>query len=259
MTSPVQPLEYSVPRGGRPGIVTAIGIISIVVGCVSALAGLWGVLSYGMMLFVSTVPPAIFTPPPPATTTPVATAPATAPAVMTTTTTTATGGVTTVTVNAAVMTPMNPFAGTSRVALVLVGLTSLLGLLLAVGLIALGIMVLRDSRRALDLHWWYVCMKIPLVVLSSAASLWMTWTMVQGMNTLMTTTTVTAPGGAPTPPMPPISNAAMFGMMSISTVISAAIALAYPVALFFALRSGAVRHYLGAVREPAAPSVGKSL
>ena len=53
-----QPLEYAPPRRGRPGILTAVGIISIIVGLLSALMNLGSVLSgFGllMMLRASTI------------------------------------------------------------------------------------------------------------------------------------------------------------------------------------------------------------
>jgi len=49
---PVEPIEYSVPSvGGRPGLVTAIGVTSIVLASLGIFGG--GVLSLWMMIVVS--------------------------------------------------------------------------------------------------------------------------------------------------------------------------------------------------------------
>jgi hypothetical protein len=46
-----------------------------------------------------------------------------------------------------------------------------------------------------------------------------------------------------------MSDATMVGIASVWTVLSAAISLAYPVGLIFALRNRALRDYTSAVRE----------
>lgn len=46
-------LEYSIPRQARPGLVTAIGVISIVLGSLGMLRSLWQMLSLVGMLFIS--------------------------------------------------------------------------------------------------------------------------------------------------------------------------------------------------------------
>src|SRR5689334_8786970 len=54
---PVSPLAYDVgPGGARPGIITAMGVMSIIVACLSGLASLWA-LFFGLgMLMMSQIP-----------------------------------------------------------------------------------------------------------------------------------------------------------------------------------------------------------
>ena len=248
MTYPAQPIEYGVPRPGRPGVVTAVGVLSIVLGALGALTGLWSVLTYGMMLFAMRMAPATPMPPPPPPPPPAATTPATTPAVVTstpaTTATTAGGGGAGAAATAVVMPMPNPFAGMSPIALWGTVLTSALGVLLGAGLLVLGVMVLRDSRAALEMHRWYVRVKVPLVLLSTAATLWFNWSMAKSMNAMMAATPT--PAGAT--PYPQWGDAMMFAMMSITTVFWLAAGLAYPVALMFVLRSRTVREYCSDVR-----------
>jgi hypothetical protein len=254
MTYPAQPIEYGVPRAGRPGVVTAVGVLSIILGSLSALAGLWGVLTYGVMLFAMRTAPATPMPMPPA-----ATMPATTPSFGATGTTTVSVGTwttSTMTVNASaggggatagavVMPPMvNPFAGVSPIALWGVVLTSSLGVLLGAALLILGVTVLRDSRAALEMHRWYVRLKVPLVLLSTAATLWLNWSMAKNMTAMMAATPT--PAGAT--PYPQWGDTMMFAMMSITTVFWLLVGLAYPIALFFVLRSRTVREYCSDVR-----------
>src|SRR5688572_19508223 len=80
-TTPVTTLDYvHLARRGRPGMITAIGVLSIFVGCVSGVASLWGTLQ-GVGYFVMSQSaalraPAVVGPRPAATTAPAATAPA---------------------------------------------------------------------------------------------------------------------------------------------------------------------------------------
>jgi hypothetical protein len=68
---PVQPLEYTLPvNPGRPGTITAIGIVSIIIASLSLLGGLGSALWSFSMLMISTatarIPVAPPAPPPPA-------------------------------------------------------------------------------------------------------------------------------------------------------------------------------------------------
>src|SRR5437773_10209951 len=61
---PIGPLSYDVPSfRGRPGIVTAMGVMSIVIACASALASVVG-LVWSVAMVVAAQAPAAFTPPP---------------------------------------------------------------------------------------------------------------------------------------------------------------------------------------------------
>src|SRR5688572_6207434 len=122
--TPVTPLEYSQSSPhGRPGLVTAVGVISIVIGCISALAGLQGTLSGVGLLMMSRMPaPAPVAVPAPTTT--AATAPVTAAPVG------------------------NPFGTINPVAAGLSIITSGIGLGLAIYLLVIGILTLRYSPHA---------------------------------------------------------------------------------------------------------------
>src|SRR5687767_10768113 len=87
-TTPATTLNYvHLARRGWPGMITAIGVLSIFVGCVSGVASLWGTLQ-GVGYFVMSQSAALRAPavvgPSPATTAPAATAPAPAAAAGTT-------------------------------------------------------------------------------------------------------------------------------------------------------------------------------
>src|SRR5207249_4938957 len=80
-TTPIPPvslgmLNYQEPQAGkRPGILTAVGVLSIVIGCLSGLQGLGGIASGAMMLVMSSMTFPMGVPPP-------APAPAPAPTTM---------------------------------------------------------------------------------------------------------------------------------------------------------------------------------
>ena len=252
---PVATLEYSYPttQHGRPGIITAIGVMSIIVACLSGLASLWGAFSGVSYYMMSRMPPAVFTPPP---TPGPATAPAGPTATATTTTTTTTslvhsqsvsvvigpGGTTTTTTTPGGAAAMgNPFAHISPVAAILSIVANLLSLALAIFLLVAGIQTLRDSPRGAKLHWWYAWLKIPLVILATATGLWLSYGMMSGMMAIMPT----GPGAAPPPPQMGF----MWGYMLIWAIIPACLALAYPIALLFVLRSRSVRDFYNTFRE----------
>jgi hypothetical protein len=111
---------------------------------------------------------------------------------------------------------------------------SILSLLLAIFLLICGIMVLRDSPHAPRLHWVYVSIKIPLVIITLAA----TSTMINQVMASMASI-------SPVPSQTPLVARNMFTFVAI---IGGALALAYPVALIFILRSRTVRAYYGVER-----------
>jgi hypothetical protein len=104
-----------------------------------------------------------------------------------------------------------------------------LSMLLSIFLLIAGIMVLRDSRSAARLHWIYIVLKIPLVLLSSVLGYLFWQSFIQS----------TSPAG-PSMPMP---------FYLVMAFFSAAIALAYPLGLIFVLMSRGVRRYYGPVTE----------
>jgi hypothetical protein len=124
-----------------------------------------------------------------------------------------------------------------RVNLVAAGLSmgeALLSLGVAIYLLVIGILTLRDSRSARRLHWVYVWVKIPLVILAVIAGAWMMSGLMNSMATLPN-----APGGPPPP------TAAWGNVMVVYAIIGGMVALAYPIALIFVLRSRTAREYYG--------------
>jgi len=114
----------------------------------------------------------------------------------------------------------------ARGPLILTGIESLLSLFLAIFLMTIGIMVLRDSRRGLRLHWTFVWLKIPLVLLGAIASWW-------SMSSMMLST----PGTAG-------MSVALATGVAIGSITWSLMGLVYPIGLIFALQSQTVRHWM---------------
>lgn len=128
---------------------------------------------------------------------------------------------------------INPLAGGASI------LASLVSLGLAVYLFVIGILTLKDSPSGAKLHWIYVLLKTPQVIISAIAGWWVAQGFAASITTLATAT------GTPPPPVAP-----GFGnIMATWAVIFAFIALAYPIGLIFALRSRTVREYYAAIRR----------
>jgi hypothetical protein len=129
----------------------------------------------------------------------------------------------------------NPFAGISRLAVILSAVAAVLGLGLAIYLLIAGIQVLRDSPGGAKLHWWYAVLKIPLVIFAFSVGLWLSLSMISGMMAAM-----------------PAGPAAMMSFQRTFTVmwavLTACLSLAYPIALIFVLRGKMVRAYYNTVR-----------
>jgi uncharacterized membrane protein YphA (DoxX/SURF4 family) len=213
---PVSPLAYAMPFSEarlRPGLITAVGIISIVVGSLSALGSLSGAASAVVFMTMSKIK---FPPPPPAV-------PATMPASTSVVTFTATA------TTAPTPTSVVPFGfKIDPRASILMIVEAVLSLGVAVLLIVAGSLLLRNSPRALRLHWIYVILKLPLIVLAAVAT-WWTYT---GMMNSMSAFT-----GAATPPG--------FGntMAAFQAIFAAVFSLLYPIALLFVLRTRTAREY----------------
>src|SRR5580658_293120 len=142
---PPGPLSYAAPLPVRPGTVTAMGVASIVVGGLSALASLYGVVTGIVYLFMSSFQFPMPMPVP-------ATMPATAPAVT--------------------LAPAAFRFQVSHGASALTIVESTLSVCAAALLIVAGAMILRDSPRADRLHRIYIAIKIPLIIAGGFATWW---------------------------------------------------------------------------------------
>ena len=232
-------LEYSHPSAAhRPGIIIAIGVLSIVVGCISGLANLSGAFSGMMFMTMSRVQTPAAPTPAPAAVAPATPPAATAPAAGAVATTTFSVNVSSTTATTAVgPVATTTFGSVDTIPAALSIVTSVFGLALALYLLVAGIFMLRASPYAVRLHWWYVALKIPLVIAATAVTVWM-W------SGLMKSMMATMP---PPAPANPAAATMQSWMMHITTFIGALLSLAYPIALIFILRSRTVRNYFNAV------------
>lgn len=210
---PVEEINYAMPHGPRrSGLLTAIGIASIVIACLSSLVNCGGIVSSAGMLAMRKImnaPPSAR-----ASSAPATTAATTAPSGMT----------------------IKPFSfNVPRKAAILSIVASSLSLGVAVLLLVAGILMLRDSVRAFRLHWTYVTLKIPLVIVSAVAT-WLTYSaMMQSMYSSM---------GSSAP-----SLALRNWMVAVQVIVAAGISLAYPAALTIALSLSSTRSYYARLRE----------
>jgi hypothetical protein len=136
---PIMPLQYHTPATqARPGILTAIGVLSIVLGVLSFLSNAGSVLStIGLYIFALSVRRTPSTSP--------SIAPATQPFFM------------------------------DPVAAVVNGGAGLVGIVAAVILVIAGIQLLRNKLSARKLHLAFIAIKFPQVVIATVAS-WMWYT-----------------------------------------------------------------------------------
>ncbi|MEA2711490.1 MAG: hypothetical protein QOF78_4091 [Phycisphaerales bacterium] len=250
-SAPASKLDYSyMTNRGRPGILTAISVISIVVACLSGLGSLWSAVGSVGYYIALRLPPAAFPTPPPAPP-PATTAPTSLGSAPTTTSIVSSSSYTVTffpgpggTVTTATTMPAggpgmtgNPFSNVSPVAVLLSIFAALLSLAIAIFLLVAGIQVLRDSPSGAKLHWRYVLLKIPLVIFATGVGLWLSSST---MNSMM----ASMPGGTAG------SNASLrWVFMLVGAIIPACFALAYPVALIFVLKSKSVREYYNTVRQ----------
>jgi hypothetical protein len=238
---PYQPLEYAAPKSGRPGILTAVGIISIIVGAMSVLGSLAGVFSGFMYLRMSSMTfPAPATAPQAATTMPGITSTTAAPTTATTSTnfqytTVAVGGNTaTVTGSgAAVPFSFHVASGASELSIAEAGLSFCVAILLIIA----GSLMLRDSPMAWRLHRIYLMLKVPLILVAAFASWWTYTSLMSGLSTL-----TTAGGGA-------VSMSGFNNMAAIfQAIIWAGISMIYPVALMIVLATRTSKEHLARLR-----------
>jgi hypothetical protein len=230
---PQPPLEYAMARPQRPGILTAVGIISIVVGSLSILASVSGVVTGAMYIVMSH----IRFPMPPQPTTMAAMSPTTAPAGSSTSTfysfaVATAGGSTTISSASNVPFPFRIGMGPS----ILMITESALSLGVAVFLIIAGSKMLRDSPGAARLHRIYVVLKVPLIAAGAVATYWTFSSMMNGLS-------MTLPG----------QNASSFpawGMMAaFQAILSAGVSFIYPVALLIVLGMRSNREYFARLQK----------
>jgi hypothetical protein len=124
----------------------------------------------------------------------------------------------------------------NKPAMVVTIITSILSCGLAIYLLVIGIMVMRDSLAGRKLHWIYVGLKIPLVIASAiaAAVMWSSFGNAIAAN---------AGPGAPPPP------AFMGSFMAIGAIFGSLFGLAYPVGLIFVLMSRTAKQYYSPERS----------
>jgi hypothetical protein len=115
---------------------------------------------------------------------------------------------------------------------------------LAIYLLVIGVLVLRDVRGGRMLHWWYVGLKIPVVLVTAVA--W--WIVSRDLSSSLSAFFAAnpMPGMSPAAPKPPFG--AIGSVMASWLTVAAVIALAYPIALAIVLNSRTARDYYGSVR-----------
>jgi hypothetical protein len=201
------PLPYRNPldERRRPGILTAVAVISIVVGCFGVLGNLLGLLSTFSQSAVGVTTSTFVTT---ASGTVVSVGPA-----MPATTNATTMSTTTFTVP-----PPPPM----RI-IVLAVLNDLLHLGLAGYLIAIGILMLRDSRHSRTQHLAYACFKLMLV----GVAIWTNWAW-------YSTKSATLFGGP---------GIAVIAIVVYLSVIFVAPGVIYPIALLIVMNTRAVKAY----------------
>jgi hypothetical protein len=222
---PNQPLPYALPAQARPGILTTIGIISIIIGSLSTLASLGSVASGIMYLVMSkiTFPSPVMTVPAPITVSPQST------------TMTSTGN----SPPAPAPVAIAPFSfHVAPGASILTISEAALSLCLAVLLIVAGSLTLRDSPTAWRLHRLYLALKIPLIVVAAFATWWTYTSLMSGFNLQV----AGAPGMAPM--------AGFTNMMAVvQAVIWATISMVYPITLLIVLSTRTSKDYLKRIQS----------
>jgi hypothetical protein len=146
------------------------------------------------------------------------------------------------------MTPMpNPMASINPTAATLSMIEGILSGMLAIYLLIIGIMTLRDSRSGGKLHWVYVALKIPLVVLAVIANSLLASSFITGLQATAAAAAANSPSGSP-----PAAQTAAAGLGAAATfwiILLTAAAIAYPLSLIFVLLTKTVRRYYGPARD----------
>ena len=206
---PLVALDYSRPVRRRPGILTAVGVISICIGALGVLSNGFSAVQWAILYAVRSP---VAAPPPPGMT------PATGP------TTTATTGTT-----VAFAAPLFPGLDGPTAALA-IG-EAAVGLALAVFLLVLGIQVFRDAPFGRRGHLIWAGLKLPAAALTA----WASWAVTRSMMAALNAAMGPAGGG------PPLA----FGntMMVTQAVISGLFACIYPVAILIVMHTRTVKSY----------------
>jgi hypothetical protein len=223
--NPHIPLAYAVGPPARPGILTAVGIVSIVLGAISILASAAGIVTGLRRLRISKMRATMI-----ARLSPSGAAPM--PGYMNYTTnvhtTTMSGGGTIVTSTHA----SAFYLGVPAAASILTITEAALSLCVAALLIFAGIWMLRDSPAAGRLHRIYVALKIPLIALAAIATWWTT-------SGLMSSVTAMAAHSIAPAVMPTFGNM----IAVIQAIVGAVFALLYPIALLIVLSSRTAKEH----------------
>jgi hypothetical protein len=236
---PLQPLAYNSlsAQNPRPGLWTAVGILSIIFASLGILFSISSIFSSAAFLTMSrtttTVTTAIVSPTPAPSVTPTSPTPAqnAAPPQSSPPTTSPTPTIAPVTATA---TSTTTFPFQISTASSLLSITSaILNLLAAILLLIAGISVLRDSRKAIKRHWIYIFVKVPTVILTAVATSMLYSQMFSNVYN-------TSPGGPTTPFSPAMSS----WIAITSALVGAAFSLAYPAALLFILNNRRIKTYV---------------
>jgi hypothetical protein len=234
------PLAYAIARPPRPGILTAVGIVSIVLGGMSVLAGLAWIATGIMYMALSNMRLPMPTPSVRVT----GSASAATPGSPTTYYSYSSGVNTTVVVpgtTGMTSTPSTTMISPFRIATgasILMIVEAALSICLAAFLIYAGIAMLRDSPKAPRLHRIYVALKIPLIAMSAIA-IWWTYS---GLMNNFSAITAGTPGAAA---MPAFGNT----MAVVQAIVWAGIGMLYPIALLIVLSTQTSRRHFGAIQS----------
>ena len=155
---PVQPpvLSYAPAGPGRPGILTALGVVSVVVGGLTTLTNSCGVFQSITFVVMALMTSAIITSP-------------------------TTG-------------PGNPFAGLPAAPLILNAVLGLASFALAIYLIVCGAIVLRDGAGGRKHHFRYAILKFVVAIPAALAEGWSTYSMQSAIMAKMPPPTTMAAG-----------------------------------------------------------------
>jgi hypothetical protein len=139
------------------------------------------------------------------------------------------------------MASINPTAATLSM------IEAILSGMLAIYLLIIGIVTLRDSRSGGKLHWAYVVLKIPLVVLAVIANSLLASSFITGVQATAAAAAANSPSGSP--PAAQTAAAGLGPAVTFWIILITTAAIAYPLSLIFVLLTKTVRRYYGPARE----------